>query len=378
MKDLAATLERESEEGLRRELREGGAGTELDRDGRRLINLASNDSLGLATDPHVIAATHEGATRWGAGATASRLVSGNHSVHRALENDLAAMRGTEAALVFSSGYAANVGVLSSVCGRGDIVLADELVHASLLDGIRLSGAKLRRYRHAEVAHVAKLLATAGTGTERFIVTEGVFSMDADLPDVAALAALAYEHDATLIVDDAHGGGTVGPDGRGALAEAGATAPIVTGTLSKAYGAQGGYVAGSRSLIEYLINHARSFIFSTGLSPAIASAAREGLRRATEDSWRRDALRSHVAQLRGAATQAGLEVLGDPRAPMVPAVVGDPTDALALSEQLAELGVLAPAIRPPAVPTSRIRFAPMATHTQEQIDRACAAILEAVR
>lgn len=377
MRDLQAALEQLGDTDLLRERRGGGSGTEIERDGRRLVNLASNDSLGLANDPRVIAALHEGATRHGAGATASRLVSGNHDVHTRLESAIAHARGTEDALVFSSGYAANVGVLSALCARGDTVFADELVHASLLDGIILSRATLVRYRHQDLADLQQRATDARGSGERFVVTEGIFSMDADISDLGALARVAETIDATLIVDDAHGFGVIGPDGRGSAAASGATVPVQLGTLSKAVGAQGGFVAGDAALIAYVLNHARSFIFSTGLSPALASAAVEAITRLQEDEWRRVALRSHVVQIRAALHHTGLEVLGDPLAPMAPAIVADPGTALALSSNLAEEGVLAPAIRPPAVPTSRLRFSPMATHTPEQIQRACAAI-EAMR
>ncbi|MEX0991423.1 MAG: 8-amino-7-oxononanoate synthase, partial [Actinomycetota bacterium] len=296
MDDWTSALERIDADGLRRSLRSGGAGTEVERGGRTLVNLASNNYLGLASDPRVIAAAADAAQRFGVGSGASRLITGNLGPHEELESALAASRGTEAALVFSSGYAANLGVLSTVAGRHDLVFADALCHASLLDGIRLSGAKLIRYRHNDLDQLARLMATrsvAGAG-RAFIVSEGVFSMDADVADLTGLAAIADRRGATLIVDDAHGGGILGPDGRGTIAAFGLqrVVPVQIGTLSKALGCQGGYVAGDRALIDLLINRARSFVFSTGLSPAVAAAARTALAISQEESWRRDTLREH--------------------------------------------------------------------------------------
>ncbi len=379
MEDWTRRLERIDADGLRRSLRAGGSGEHVERGGRTLLNLAGNNYLGLSGDPRVVAAAAEAAGRFGVGAGASRLITGNLGPHEDLEAALAASRGTEAALVFSSGYAANVGVLSALAGRHDAVFADALCHASLLDGIRLSGADLVRYRHDDLEQLARLMAgRTGSGAGRsFIVTEGVFSMDGDVPDLTGVAAVADRFGATMIVDDAHGGGVLGPDGRGTIAAFGLqrVVPVQIGTLSKALGCQGGYVAGDRALIDLLINRARSFVFSTGLSPAVAAAARVALSVAQEEGWRRDALREHGRHLRGAATAAGFEVRGDERAPMLLVMAGEAEAATDLASAFERGGVLAPAIRPPTVPagTSRIRLAPMATHTREQIGAATAAL-----
>ncbi|MDP9329820.1 MAG: 8-amino-7-oxononanoate synthase [Actinomycetota bacterium] len=363
-------------------LEEGGAGPEIVRHDRRLVNLASNDYLGLATDPRLAAAAAEGAARWGVGATGSRLLSGNHPLHEALEEDIAASRGTEAALVFTSGYAANVGTLSALAGRHDLIVADALSHASLLDGARLSGARLVRYRHADPEHLEAQLRQAPVSGHRFVVTEGVFSMEGDVTDLPAVAEVAARNEATLIVDDAHGGGVVGPEGRGAIALYGMeeAVPVQIGTLSKALGCQGGYVAGSSELKDFLVGRARSFIFSTGLSPVLAAAARAALRIAREEGWRRTALAAHVRTIGAAARDAGLRVRGGERAPMLLLMAGSTDDATSLAEALESRGVLAPAIRPPTVPegTSRLRMAPIATMTAAQLQRACDALAEVAR
>jgi 8-amino-7-oxononanoate synthase len=382
MDTWTASLERTEVAGRKRSLLEGGAGPEIVRRDRRLVNLASNDYLGLATDPRLAAAAAEGAERWGVGATGSRLLSGNHPVHEDLERDIAEARGTEAALLFTSGYAANVGTLSALAGRHDLIVADALSHASLLDGARLSGARLVRYRHADPEHLDDQLRRTPASGRRFVVTEGVFSMEGDVTDLRAVADAAARHGATLVVDDAHGGGVVGPEGRGTIALYGMedVVPVQIGTLSKAFGCQGGYVACGRDLKNFLVGRARSFIFSTGLSPVLAAASRAALRIAREEGWRRTALTAHVQALRAAARDAGLPVRGEDRAPMLLIMAGAADAATSLAEALESRGVLAPAIRPPTVPegTSRLRMAPIATMNAAQVQRACAALAEVAR
>ena len=369
----SSTLQRLNDQGLRRRMRTvpGDA-----------VNLASNDYLGLARDPRVIASAADAAARRGVGSAASRLITGTAPEHEALEHDLAAVRGTEAALVFSSGYATNVGVLQALASRHDLIVADALVHASLLDGARLSGARLVRHRHGDLEHLdERLRHHSGTGA-RFVVTEGIFSMEGDVSDLAAIARIADRHGATLVVDDAHGTGVVGTNGRGSVAAAGlssAEVPVQIGTLSKAIGTQGGYVAGDRALIDLLVQRARSFVYSTGLSPAIAAAARTSLAIAQDEDWRRERLRAHAASIRATLESAGErpQVLGDPCAPMVLAVLGEATTATNIATALEARGVIAPAIRPPTVSegTSRIRFAPSAAHTDDDVSNACEAIQE---
>lgn len=369
-------LENLGEMQLRRRLSvcEAPAAPRVERDG--LLNMASNNYLGLADDERVVAAAHETMKALGVGAGASRLVTGHAPAHAALEEALADYKGTDSALVFSSGYAANVGVLSALAGPRDHIFADRLNHASLIDGCRLTRAQLRVYRHGDLDHLEDMLSKASERGDRFIVTDGVFSMDGDLAPLPALVRMAEAYEAVLIVDDAHGTGVVGPEGRGTVAHYGLEGhvPVQLGTLSKALGAQGGFAAGSRTLIDLLVNKARSFIYSTGIAPAIAAAARRALQIARTEPARRMRLQRHLALLRDGLDRRGYEVMGSAPAPMIAVQLGDPETALVQSERLREAGVLAPAIRPPTVPegTSRIRLAPMATHTPDDITRVLAA------
>ena len=356
-------LEKLEAESLRRQLSlpEGAA-----------LNMASNDYLGLADDERVVEAAREALARWGVGAGASRLVTGHTRAHVELEESLAAFKGTEAALVFSSGYAVNVGVLTALAGPRDHLFADRLNHASLIDGCRLTRARMRVYRHGDLDQLEGMLEKAPERGKRFIVTDGVFSMDGDLAPLPALVELAERFEAVLVVDDAHGTGVVGPDGRGSLAHFGLEdrVPVQIGTLSKALGAQGGFVAGSQPLIDLLVNKARSFIYSTGIAPSVAVAAREALRIAGEEPERRTRLQRHLAMLRDELARRGYTVLGAAPAPMVAVQLGDPESALRQAERLRKAGVIAPAIRPPTVPvgTSRIRLTPRASHTLEDVRR----------
>ncbi len=352
------------EQHLRRRLRV--------RDGVEMLNLASNDYLGLAADPRVIAALQKGAERYGVGAGASRLVTGHAGVHAELEEALAAFKHAEAALVFSSGYAANVGVLSGLAGPRDYLFLDRLNHASLFDGARLARGRVKVYRHKDVEHLEHLLEAAPDGGGRFIITDGVFSMDGDLAPLPELAELAERHEATLIVDDAHGTGVTGPGGKGTAAHFGCEEriPVRIGTLSKALGTQGGFAAGPQPLIDLLVNRARAFIYSTGISPALAAAAREALRIVDEQPERRERQQRHVRTLCDGLSERGFTILGGPPAPMLAVMVGAPDKALKLSAELEANSIRAPAIRPPTVPdgTSRIRLAPQATHSDDDIQR----------
>lgn len=341
------------------------------------IDLASNDYLGLARDERLAEAAAEAARREGVGAGASRLVTGNRPAHEALEETIAAYKGAERALLFSSGYAANVGVLTALAGPRDRIYADRLSHASLIDGARQSGARFRMYRHGDLEHLRTMMAAdgvedGGRGTA-YVLTDGVFSMDGDLAPLPELAELAEEVGAVLVVDDAHGTGVVGPEGRGTVAHFGLEerVPVRVATLSKALGAQGGVVLGEAPLIELLVNRARSFIYSTGIAPPVAAAAREAVDLARGGDDRRRRLREHLQILREGCEARGYRVLGADPAPMIAVVVGAPEPTLRLAERLAEAGVRAPAIRPPTVPegTSRIRLAPKATHERSAIEHA---------
>jgi 8-amino-7-oxononanoate synthase len=338
-------------------------------DGRRMLAFCSNDYLGLANHPAVIAALHEGAGRYGVGSGAAHLVSGHSEAHERLEDELAAFVGRPRALLFSTGYMANVGVIAALAGRGEQILADRLSHASLIDGARLSDARLRRYRHRDIAHLDSLCATGGTA---LIVTDGVFSMDGDLAPLPALARSARHAGARLMLDDAHGLGVIGEGGRGTLAHFGLDAtdvPILIGTLGKAFGTFGAFVAGSDALIELLIQRARSYIYTTALPPAVAHATSAALALAIDEQWRRDHLQAMVQRFRTGAGQLGL-ALADSRTPIQPLLAGTARLALDWSQFLEDNGILVTAIRPPTVPrgSARLRITLSAAHRAEDIDR----------
>ncbi|MEA2167924.1 MAG: 8-amino-7-oxononanoate synthase [Solirubrobacteraceae bacterium] len=352
--------------GLRRRLRlvESPMGPDVLLDGEPVLLLCSNDYLGLAGDPRVREAAAAAAMRWGGGAGSSRLVSGHMTPHAEFEARLAAFKGSEAALLFGSGYLANVGVLSALAPTGTI-FSDALNHASIIDGCRLARAQTQVYRHNDVAHLGELLARTAPTHPKLIVTDGVFSMDGDVAPLREIEALAREHGALLVVDDAHGTGAIGPGGRGAVAAAGIRADVVVGTLGKALGSYGAYVACDRAMADLLLNTARSFIFSTGLPPASVAAAQAALEILEAEPERplrlianADLLRAELG-LPPAATQ------------IVPLIIGSPEAAVAASERALAGGVFAQAIRPPTVPagTSRIRAALMATHTEDQVRHA---------
>ncbi len=376
--EWARALDALEARGLGRRLRSQATAAlpAVERDGRRLVNLASNNYLGLAADPRLVAAAHAGLDAWGVGAGASRLVTGDFEIHRDLEAALADLKGAEAALAFTSGYAANVGVLTALAGPRDRIFADALNHASLIDGCRQSRAVVQRYEHKDADHLEELLRGAPARGQRFIVTDSVFSMDGDLAPLPELATLAERWGAALVVDDAHGTGVLGPEGRGAVHHFGieGRVPVQIGTLSKALGAQGGFVAGSRVLVDLVLHRARSFVYSTAIAPVLAAAALAGVGLARAEGWRREKQRSHLARLRGGLREIGFTVVGEDVAPLLAVIVGSPDATLRLSAELEESGVLAPAIRPPTVPsgTSRLRLAPMATHSGEQIEGVLAA------
>ena len=332
---------------------------------------AANNYLGLADDPRVQRAAETAARSVGTGAGASRLVTGDTALHRALEADLADCKDTERALAFSSGYAANVGVIDALAP--DVVFSDELNHASIIDGCRIGAAETVVYDHCDPDDLARRMehraGTAAEGESWLVVTDSVFSMDGDLAPLPALCDVAERFGAWVMVDEAHATGVFGESGGGVVQRQGVSdrVDVQLGTLSKALAAQGGYVAGSEALIETLLNEARTFVFSTGLAPPAAGAAREALRIAREGD-RRERLWAVVDALREGLEAAGFEVLGESQ--ILPVVVGDRGDALALERAVRERGIVAPAIRPPTVPEaqSRLRIAPIATHTDAEIAR----------
>ena len=352
--------------------------------GREVLQFASNNYLGLANDPRVCEAARCAIDRWGWGAGASRLVAGHTDAHAALEADLAAFKHAEAALVFPTGYLTNLGVISALVGRGDTVVSDRGNHASITDAVRLSGAGLARYAHADAAAASGALAKhAGRPGRRMIVTDTVFSMAGDLAPLAVLADLARQSGAMLVLDEAHATGILGPTGAGLAeavdAESPGTSDAVTagvGTLSKALGGIGGFVTGSREVCDLLINRARPFIYTTALPAAACEAAREALRIVREEPARRRRVLDLAAYLRRRLREEGFDT-GASATPIVPVMVGDPARALAMAGQLLERGIFCPAIRPPTVPpgTSRLRVSLTAEHTEEDVERLVAGLQE---
>jgi len=322
------------------------------------INLASNDYLGLARDPRLTEGAAMAARAWGGGATASPLICGLLPIHAELERRLADLKRCASAMVFSSGYAANLGLVASLAGRGDIVFADRLAHASLLDGARLSGSRLVRFRHNDAGHLEELLIRHEGAARRVVVTESVFSMDGDLAPLRDLHAVARRHGAMLVVDEAHATGVYGPGGAGRTVELGIAGEdvVAMGTLSKALGSQGGYVAGTERLTEWLTQSARSYLYSTALCPAAAGAALSALDVLAAEPDRPERLRRRALEFRDRLSSGRVPVpAGD--SPIVPLVIGEARGAAEFASRLEAAGVLAVAIRPPTVPpgTSRVRL-----------------------
>jgi 8-amino-7-oxononanoate synthase len=356
----------------------GPQGPRVVLDGKPVLLLCSNNYLGLADHPRVREAAADAAMRWGAGAGASRLVSGNMTLHRRLEDRLAAFKGTQSALLFGSGYLANLGVVPALARRGEIVFSDELNHASIIDGCRLSGAETFVYRHGDVDNLAWGLRNAD-GRGALIVTDGVFSMDGDVAPLEEIVELARRHDVRVMVDDAHGTGTLGPGGRGAVAEAGldGEVDVIVGTLGKALGSYGAFVACDHAVTRYLVNAARPLIFSTGLPPAAAAAAMAALDLLQEQPRRVERLADNAATLRDELAREGFDVSG-PETQIVPLIVGEADLAMRICEAALEQGVFAQAIRPPTVPdgTSRLRLAVMASHTGAELRDAARILAQA--
>ena len=377
--ELDAGLARLDEAGLRRRRRivttSCRPGLGLADRAAPVVAFCSNDYLGLAAEPALAEAAARAAARWGVGSGASHLVSGHTAAHEALEARLAAFVGMDDALYFSTGYMANIGVMPALVGRGDAIFADKVNHASLVDGALLSRAELIRYPHCDLAALEARLA-ASEAPRKLIVTDSVFSMDGDLAPLPELLALAEAHRAWLLVDDAHGFGVLGPQGRGSLAHFGLGSPrlILMGTLGKAAGVAGAFVAGSRDVIEWLINTSRSYIFTTGAPPLLA----ETLLTAVDLIEHGDTRRAHLAALI-ARFKAGLRLsrwqLLASDTPIQPVVIGDNHETLAVSRALDAEGLWVPAIRPPTVPkgAARLRITLSAAHSVEQVDRLVAAL-----
>jgi 8-amino-7-oxononanoate synthase len=349
-------------------------GIYAERGGRRLLSFSCNDYLNLSRHPAIIKAAVEAAERYGTGSGASRLVTGNHPLYEELETRLARLKGTEAACVFGSGYLANIGIIPALVGGGDLIIVDELSHACIHAGAKLSGATVVPYRHRDVAHAQALLAEhRGKHARALIATDGVFSMDGDIAPLNALSDLGRRHDAWLLADDAHGLGVVGHGRGSAFVNGGAAVPLQMGTLSKAVGAYGGYLCTSRAVIDLMHSRARPFIYSTGLPPPVVAAAIAAL-----DLIERDA--AYVAEpLRKARLFTRALNLPEAESAIVPLIVGDTEATLAASAMLEDEGFLVVPIRPPTVPTgtARLRFAFTAQHPEAEIERLAAIVRERV-
>ena len=367
-----ALQQRHDEHLYRRRLTlESPQGAEIQVDGKTYLNFCSNDYLGLANHPDVVAAFSTAAQRCGVGSGASHLVCGHHHEHQALEQALAEFTGRPRALLFSTGYMANLAVITSLLGKADAVFEDKLNHASLLDAGLLSGARFQRFLHNDISSLMRQLSRSN-GARKLIAVDGVFSMDGDSARLADLAACAEQYKAWLMVDDAHGFGCVGPEGRGSVAAAQlsqADVPIYMATLGKAIGTAGAFVAGSEALIETLIQFGRSYIYTTALPPAIAAAARTSLQVLQREAWRRDHLQHLIATFKRSAADLGLPLMASNSA-IQPLLIGSASKALELSAALRQAGILVTAIRPPTVAKgqSRLRITFSAAHSDAQLDR----------
>jgi len=350
-------------------------------DGHKLVNFCSNDYLGLSRHPKIVAAMSDAARRYGSGSGASHLVTGHGVEHEALERELAAFTGRERALLFSTGYMANLAAITTFADRNDQVLLDRLSHASLIDGGLLAKANLRRFAHADAKAAAHEIENGDSSHGVIVGTDGVFSMDGDLAPLPELAAIAKAHEAWLLVDDAHGLGVIGPTGRGTVEHFGLNAddvPILIGTLGKAFGSFGAFVAGDHDVIELLLQRARSYIYTTALPQPVAAATRAALEIIEREAWRRERVLSLTQRFRAAAKDAGLP-LGDSITPIQPILIGDSEAALITSRKLFDAGFWVAAIRPPTVPrgSARLRVTLSAAHTEAQVDALIEALHQAV-
>lgn len=380
---MGAVLAARRQQSLYRQRRVSSTpqGVELVLDGRRLINFASNDYLGLASHPDVVAAMKNGADRYGCGSGAAHLISGHSEAHHALEDELAEATGRDRALLFSTGYMANIGALTALCGRQSVVFEDRLNHASLIDGGLYSGARFRRYPHLDIARLESDIAAAEEA-DKLVVTDGVFSMDGDIAPLDQICSIAQRHNGMCMVDDAHGFGVLGKNGAGSAVHFGLDQqqlPVYMATLGKGIGSFGAFIAGSEELIEFLIQEARTYVYTTAMPPAIAEATRAALRLAQQDEWRRERLRELVKHFRSGAEQLGLTLMPSDT-PIQPVVLGDAERCLAAGKALNERGYLVGTVRPPTVPknTARLRITLSATHTDQHVDGLLGALQETLQ
>ncbi len=374
-------LEQLKQEGLYRRLRrvEGEQGPTLILDGKEVLNLSSNNYLGLANHPALREAAKEAIDRYGCGSGASRLISGNMTLHEELEEKIAALKGTQAALVFNSGFQANMGILSTLVGEGDVIFSDARNHASIIDGCRLSRAKIGVYPHCDLERLEEELKKASGKGRKLVVTESLFSMDGDEAPLAEIVDLAERYGTMVMVDEAHATGVFGPNGAGVVAKLGLGKRVLVqmGTLGKALGGFGAYVAGSQALRDLLINRCRSFIFTTSLPPAVLAMAIAAIDLLNKEPQRRLALWHNCRTLREGLKRLGFS-LGQSQSQILPLIIGDAQRCMAFSERLLQGGVFAQGIRPPTGPTgtSRLRITLMATHTHEHLHRALSAFEKA--
>ena len=381
MNEIEERLDDLKGRGLYRRMRmiSGPQGPRVLLDGRPVLLLCSNNYLGLADHPRVREAAAEAAMRYGAGSGASRLVSGNMTIHRRLEEQLAEFEGLDACVLFGSGYLANAGVVPTLAGAGDVVFSDALNHASIIDGCRLARAETFVYDHCDTDHLEWGLRQA-EGRGSLIVTDGVFSMDGDVAPLPEIVELAQRYDARVMVDEAHGTGCVGPGGRGAVADAGLEreVDVIVGTLGKALGSYGAYVLCDKPLANYLVNSARTLIFSTALPPPAVAAAIAALDLMREQPRRVEKLQRNARVMRDALAAEGLST-GESETQIVPLIVGGAVEALTASERALEKGIFAQAIRPPTVPsgTSRVRLAVMASHTKSELREAARVLAKCI-
>jgi len=372
--NLQAKLDELKQANLYRSRRVIGSaqGIYLQVEGRKVLNFCSNDYLGLASHPEVIASFKQAADKYGVGSGSAHLVCGHGREHHALEDELADFTGRERALLFSTGYMANLGVITALMSKGDVIYQDRLNHASLLDGGLMSGARFKRYLHADVDNLQKKMQSGSPEQKAMIVTDGVFSMDGDFAPLDELSVLAQRQHAYLMVDDAHGFGVLGANGAGLLEQYKLNQqqiPVLVGTLGKAFGTSGAFVAGSEALIETIIQQARSYIYTTALPPAIAAATRTSLHYVQQDSWRRDKLKMLVQRFQAGARQIGLALMPSESA-IQPILLGDSLKAVQASDYLFAQGFWVSAIRPPTVPqgSARLRVTFSALHDEQHVDQ----------
>jgi glycine C-acetyltransferase/8-amino-7-oxononanoate synthase len=382
MTDIQERIEELKDRGLYRRMRliSGPQGPRVLLDGKPVLLLCSNNYLGLADHPRVRQAAADAAMRWGVGAGASRLVSGNMTVHRRLEDQLAEFKGTPRCVLFGSGYLANTGVIGALAGEGDVVFSDSLNHASIVDGCRLAKAETFIYKHCDTDHLEWGLRKA-EGRGSLIVTDGIFSMDGDLAPLERIVEIARRYDARVMVDEAHATGTYGPGGRGTVAAAGLEdeVDVIVGTLGKSLGAYGAYACCDKTMAKYLINSARSLIFSTALPPPVASAGMAALDLLRSEPRLVDRVQRNGDQLREALAERGVPC-GPSKTHILPLVIGNAEDTVAASQAALERGVFAQAIRPPTVSpgTSRLRLTVMATHTKAELAQAARVLADVAK